>query len=65
VLGPEIVIGAEMYVELLKLITISQWALGYVQNVFRVFVHSEDQRLSGVLDRSADLRDRQKRKILN
>lgn len=53
--GPEIVIGAKVYVELLKLIAVSQRALGYVQHVLRVFVHSEDQRLSGVLDRAADL----------
>lgn len=58
--GPEIVIGAEMYVEFLKLITVSERTFGYVQDVFRVLVHSEDQRLSGVFDRSADLRDRRR-----
>lgn len=40
--GPKIIIGAEMYVELLELVTISQRTLGDVQNVLRVFIHSED-----------------------
>lgn len=40
--GPKIIIGAEMYVEFLKLVTISQWTLGYVQNVLGVFIHPED-----------------------
>lgn len=54
-LGSQIVVRAEVYVELLKLITVRQWTLGDVQNVFRVLVDPEDQRLSGVFDLSADL----------
>jgi len=53
--GPEIVIGAEVYVELLELIAISQRTFGDVQNVFRLFIHSEHQRLSSVFDCSTDL----------
>jgi len=52
---PEIVIGTEVYVELLELIAISQRTFSDVQNVFRLFIHSEHQRLSSVFDCSTDL----------
>lgn len=55
VFGPEVVVGAEMYVKLLKLITVSERTFGDVQHVLGVFVDPEDQRLSGVFDRSAHL----------
>lgn len=53
--GPEIVIGAEVYVELLELIAISQRTFSDVQNVFRLFIHSEHQRLSSIFNCSTDL----------
>lgn len=54
-LGSQIVVGAEVYVELLELITVRERTFGNVQNVFRIFVDPEHQRLPGVLDRTADL----------
>jgi len=55
VLGSQIVVRTEVYVELLELITVRQWTFGDVQNIFRVFIDPEDQGLSGIFDRPADL----------
>lgn len=54
-LGPVSVVHAVVYVDLLELIAIGERAIGYVDR-FRLFVHFEDQKLSGVVEMAGYLR---------
>ena len=58
VLGPLVILRTVMYVYLFKLVAICQRTAGNVDMVFVIFVHSEHQRLSGVVKRPAHLQQR-------
>lgn len=54
-LRPSVVFHAIMEVDLLKLVTVGQWASADVHLVLRVLLHAEDQGLACVLKDAADL----------